>query len=437
MNLKQNKGSSVKINRRKFVKATGAGVTTGLAGCMGNEEDVSTVRIGAIYPLSGALGEVGERVQTVIEAAADGLINSAQPDLEPLILSQEEGLPNLDGAEVEVVFADHRADPGQGRTEAQNMIEEENVDVLYGAYNSAVTATVSTAAERAGIPHVTGESSSPDLTDRGLEWFWRTGPHDGIYTRNMFDFFEGLNEREDAGLETVAIIHEDTEYGASSAETQVELADEFGYEVVAGPIAYTAEEVSSLSSELQRIQQSDPDILLPTSYVRDALIMMEDMRAIGYYPDILMAQNTGHNDPQFMQETDLSEYVLSRSDFAADYGEAVPEISQYNNWFQEEAGVALDGLIIRSWAGFMITVKAIDNAGSTDPSAIQDALNDLSLEPVETGLGYGCNFDETGQNEQATGIIVQVRGGEERMVWPFDTAPEGNLEYPIPNWEDR
>lgn len=438
MTANQITSDSSGVDRRTFVKAAGVGATVGVAGCLGGDNgDDDVVRVGAVYPLTGPLGEVGERIQDALETTVDQIINQAQPDLEGLLLAEEEGLPNLDGAEVEVLFSDHRGDAGEGRTEAENMIHEEDVDVLYGAYHSAVTETISAAAEREGIPHVTGESSSPELTERGLEWFWRTGPHDAIYSRNMFEFFEGLNEREDAGLETVAIIHEDTEFGAVSADTQVELADEYGYDIVEGPIAYTAEEVTSLTSELERIQQADPDVLLPTSYVRDALIMMEDMRAIDYYPDLLMAQNTGHNDPEFMSETDLSEYVLSRSDFAADYDEAIPEIGQYDQWLQEEAGVALDGVMIRTWGGFLMTLKAIDNAGSTEPEAIQDALNDLQVEPVEAGLPYGCSFDDTGQNAEASGIIIQVRDGEERLVWPFEDAPDGNLEYPIPDWEDR
>ena len=38
---------------------------------------------------------------------------------------------------------------------------------LTGAYQSAVTKTASRIAEQRGIPYLNGESSSPDLTERG------------------------------------------------------------------------------------------------------------------------------------------------------------------------------------------------------------------------------------------------------------------------------
>lgn len=440
-NLNRSDGSSLAngMNRRNLLKATGAGATVGLAGCIGGDDETDSVKVGAIYPLSGPIGELGQRIQDILESAVEDVVNQEQPDLDPLILSQEVGLPNLDNAEVEIVFADHRGDAGEGRSEAERMIQEENVDLLYGAFHSAVSQTISQVAEREGVPHVTGESSSPDLTDRGLEWFWRTGPHDGIFTLNMFEFFEELNEQEDAGLETVAIIHEDTEFGSVSARVQQELLDgEYSqFELVEGPIAYTAEEVTSLNSEIQRIAQADPDILLPTSYVRDALLMKEAMEETGWYPDLLMAQNSGHNDPQFMQETHYSEYVCSRSTFADDMTDAVPEIGTYDDFCRENSGVEFNGIYIRSWGGLLCALKGIDNAGSTDPGDIQQGLNDLQLDPIETGMPYGVGFQDDGQNGEATGVLVQIQEGRERLIWPFDIAPEDNFVFPAPGWEDR
>jgi branched-chain amino acid transport system substrate-binding protein len=427
--------------RRSFLAAAGAGAAVGLAGCTGGGlgDGDDTVRVGALYPLSGPLGEVGQRIRTMLESAVDDIVNEEQPDLDPLVLSGDAGLPNLGGAEVEITFADHRADAGEGRAEAERMVQEEEVDLLYGAFNSAVSKTVSQVAEREGVPHVTGESSSPDLTDRGLEWFWRTGPHDGIFTLNMFQFFEGLNEREDAGLETVAIIHEDTEFGSVSARVQEDLIEnEFTqFEIVEGPIAYTAEEVTSLSSEIQRIAEADPDVLLPTSYVRDALLIQEELRSADFFPPLIMAQNSGHNDPEFANQTELSQYVCSRSTFAADLTDSVPELSAYNQFVQERTDIAFNGIYIRSWGGLLCALKGVDNAGSTDPGAIQEGINDLTLDRIETGMPYGLEFQDDGQNGEASGVLVQLQDGASRLIWPFDLAPEDNLAFPAPGWDER
>lgn len=421
--------------RRTFLKAAGATGLFGIAGtASGRQPD--TYRVGAIYPLSGAVAETGQNIQRFVQSAVDDVINASQSDLGPLSLAGEEGLGNLGGATVEVTFADHRGDPGQGRAEAERLVQQENVDMLVGAYHSSVTKTVSQVAERQQVPHVNFESSSPDLTERGLNWFWRTGPHDGTYTQNMFEFFEGLNDEADAGIESVAIIHEDTEFGSVSAETQQQLAEENGYEVVAGPIAYTAESVTSLESEVQRIRQADPDVLLPSSYLRDAQILMENMRTLGYFPPMVMGQDAGFNQPSFQENTELSDYVCTRSTYADDLSESVEELAAFNEFVNETVGMDFNGVYIRSWGGFISAMTAVDRAGSADPGAVQEALNQLTLERYVSGMPYGIEFDDNHQNQLASGVLIQYEDGSGNSIWPFDIAA-AEAEYPAPGWDER
>jgi branched-chain amino acid transport system substrate-binding protein len=410
----------------------GGGGDGGSTGSGGSGMDTFTV--GAVYPFSGAVAETGQNIRSFLRSAVDDVINSSA-DLGPLVMSGEEGLPNL-GASVEILFADHRSDPAQGRAEAERLVQQEDVDLLVGAYNSSVTSTVSQVAEREQIPHVNFESSSPELTERGLNWFWRTGPSDRTYTQNMFDFFTGMNEQMDAGIESVAIIHEDTEFGSISAETQENLAEENGLEVVAGPISYTAESVSSLQSQLQRVREADPDVLLPSSYLRDAEIMMNDMQTLGYFPPMIMAQNAGFNQPSFVENQQISNHVCSRSTFADDLPESVPELGTYNDFVTDAVGTAFNGVYIRSWGGFISTMYAINEAGSAEPSAIQSAVDGLQLDRLETGMPYGIEFDDNGQNSLASGVLLQYDGGSGNSIWPFELAAS-EVSYPAPTWDER
>lgn len=450
-------GRSSNANRRRFLKTAGAAGAVGLAGCAGNggggdgdggggttdDTDTSggggdTVKIGVIYPLTGNLGEVGQNIQAFLDPAAKQIINGTDSGLDTLLLSGEEGLPNLDNRKVELIWADHRADPGQGRSEAERLIQSEGVHAIYGCYNSSVTKTVSAVCEREGIPMLTGESSSPSLTKRGLNWFWRSGPHDQTYTENMFQFFNGFNEQQDGTpLETVAIIHEDTEYGSTSAEVQKALAEEHGYEIVAGPIAYTAESVTSFTSQIQRIKMADPDILLPTSYVKDAILMAEDMQKLNYMPPIVMAQDSGHSESSFVSQTELSNYFCTRSTFADDMTEAVPEIGNYAKWMKETSDVSMNGVYIRSFGGLLTLAAGINNGGSTNPEDIRSGLNDLQVERLKTGLPFGIKFADNGQNSLASGVLNQYHDGDAMMIWPFELAQDDTFVYPAPQWGDR
>ena len=93
------------------------------------------------------------------------------------------------------------------------MINQEKVHAMYGAYYSSVTAVGSLVAERAGIPWVNGESTSPKLTTRGFKYFFRVTPHDGEFTQLMFEFASDFQKKSGTDLASVAIFHEDTLLG--------------------------------------------------------------------------------------------------------------------------------------------------------------------------------------------------------------------------------
>ena len=133
-----------------FSKAKLAVVVSGL-GLAFSVSAQQEIKIGVIYPLTGPAASVGAELRSALEMAAD-IINSGAPGIADLPFSAGKGLPNLKGAKIKLVFADHQANPQTGATEAERLISQEKVVALVGAYNSAVTATASQIAERAGIP---------------------------------------------------------------------------------------------------------------------------------------------------------------------------------------------------------------------------------------------------------------------------------------------
>ena len=154
------------------------------------------VVIGVIYPLSGPVAQAGIDAVAALNTAVE--IINGESDLN-VPLAKGKGLPNLGGAKIRIVVADHQGKPDIGQGEAERMITQEGVHAMYGAYYSSVTAAGSQVAERHQIPWVNGESTSPKLTKRGFKWFFRTTPHDGEFTQVMFEFLADL-QKEPARL---------------------------------------------------------------------------------------------------------------------------------------------------------------------------------------------------------------------------------------------
>jgi len=83
---------------------------------------VKEIKIGFILPLSGAHAPTGKALREGAELAAD-IINNRYPEL-GISIAQWKGIPNLGGAKIKLIFADHRGDAAWGADQAKRLIED-------------------------------------------------------------------------------------------------------------------------------------------------------------------------------------------------------------------------------------------------------------------------------------------------------------------------
>jgi branched-chain amino acid transport system substrate-binding protein len=402
-----------------------------LAGPAAAQEEI---RIGVIYPLTGAAASTGLELKNAAELAAE-IVNADMKDL-PLPLAPGVGLPKLKGAKVRLVFADHQGNPQVGASEAERLITQEKVVALMGAYFSAVTATASQVAERHGVPFLNADSTSSTLTQRGFKWFFRTTPHDELFVQNFFAFLKDVAAKKKAQVKTLAIFNENTLWGSETAKLQEKLAGEQGYKL-AEKILYPAKS-TQLTSEVQRIKAAGADVVMQSSYLGDAILAMKTYKDLGYAPTALLANDAGFNDSEFLKTLGKDgEYILSREVWALDLGTQKPLIQRANQMLQERYHVNFNGNSARAFTGILALADAIDRAGSTRPEAIQKALRETNIPGDKLIMPWdGIQFDETGQNKLGAGIIVQVQEGKYVTVWPFKLASK-EIVWPMPPWSKR
>ena len=201
-------------------------------------------------------------------------------------------------------------------------------------------------------------------------------------------------------------------------------------------ISYDASSVTSLSAQIQTIRDADADIIVHAANVRDALIMLEDMKTEDYYPEMMLTPGSAYLDPSVLEES-VSEHVLSGADFSNDMYNVHPPMGEYNSYAQENSGTPFDGSNIYAWGEFFTAVAAANKADSLDPADLQNALNSLSLDPYAAGLPYPVDFDDNGYNSEAFSFVVQADGGKLETVWPFEQAQDNVMTYPVPDWSER
>ncbi len=392
------------------------------------------VRIGVIYPLTGAAASTGLELKNAAQLAAD-LVNGTDKSL-GLPLAGAGGLPNLKGAKLKLVFADHQGNPQVGATEAERLITQEKVAALDGCYFSSVTATASQTAERYGIPFVNGESSSPGLTQRGFKWFFRTTPHDELFVRNAFEFLKDLEKRSGHKVKRIALLAENTEFGTGAARLQEKYAKEYGYEIVE-KVLYPPK-TAQLTSEVQKLKAARPDAVMQSSYLGDAILSVRTYRDLGFLPTALLANDAGFNDSEFLKTVGKDgNGIISREVWALDLEKQKPVIGKANALLQARHGVNFNGNSARAFTAIFALADAINRAGSTKPEAIQKALRETNIPADQLIMPWGgIQFDATGQNKLGAGIVVQVQDGKYVTVWPFDLASKP-VTWPLPGWTGR
>ncbi|MBI3002526.1 MAG: ABC transporter substrate-binding protein [candidate division NC10 bacterium] len=392
------------------------------------------VVIGVLYPMTGPVAQIGIDARSAITVALD-IINNRH-DLK-LPLASGAGLPRLGGAKVRVVVVDHQGKPDIGQAEAERLITQEKVHALFGAYFSSVTNTASQVAERIGVPFLNADSSSPALTERGFQWFFRTSPHDGHFSLVMFDFLKDLEQRKKVKFKTLAILNENTAFGSDSAKVQEEYAKKYGYEVVARIPFKTGS--PSLDAEIGRLKGANPDVLLPSIYTSDAMLFTRAAKNLDYNPRLIVAQDAGYTDPKFVAEMGKeAEGAITRAPFATDLAGRKPLIPVVNEMFKKVSGGRdLSDVPARVFTGFMVLADAFNRAGSTDAAAIQRALRQTNMPAEQLLMPWtGVRFDEKGQNTGVRAILMQLQGGTYYTVYPFELAAR-EVIYPIPKWSER
>jgi branched-chain amino acid transport system substrate-binding protein len=392
------------------------------------------IKIGVIYPLTGAAASTGLELKNAAELAVD-LINNGTKGLN-LPLTTTGGLPNLKNAKIKLVFGDHQGNPQTGATETERLISQEKVVAIVCCYFSNVTVTASQVAERAGIPFLNAESSSATLTDRGFKWFFRTTPHDNLFVANFFEFLKDVEKKKNVSVKRIALFNENTLFGTETTKIEEKLAGELKYPIVE-KILYPAKS-TQLTSEVQRIKAANPDLIMQSSYLGDALLSMKTYKELGVSPDALLANDAGFNDSEFLKTMGKDgEYVLSREVWALDLTSKNPLIKQVNDLYFDKYKTNFNGNSARTFTGVFTLAEAINRAGSTTPEAIQKALIATDIPGSKLIMPWkGIKFDATGQNTLGAGIIVQVQDGKYQTVWPFDLAAK-EIIWPMPKWDQR
>lgn len=200
-----NIGSAPSVDRRKFLKAAGAGaLVTSIAGCSGDGggdsvplSDRDEIRIGVLAPAPSE-DPIGGSIANAAKLAATELNDNG----------------GVDGTDVTTIVKDTEENPQTGRDRYGELIREDNVDVTTGIFTSEVLLAIIDDIAETQTPHMTTGAATPEASKKVNEeydkykYHFRTGPINAHHLgQNIVDFIDA--KADDLGWESVAVLVED------------------------------------------------------------------------------------------------------------------------------------------------------------------------------------------------------------------------------------
>jgi branched-chain amino acid transport system substrate-binding protein len=408
-----------------------------------------TLKIGLMTQLSGPSKAAGVEAQNGARLAVD-VINGLNPSI-PLPLASDAGLPNLGGAKVSLVVKDvtpvadtdpkaRATDPQQGAGAVQqiagnavaDLVSNQGVNALIGAYDPEVTEAASQRSERFEVPFVNADSPATFLTDAGRDWFFRIGPT----WRAAGEAFFSLLRQQDITPKKIVVLHADDKAGQDVLSTATELAAEAGLKDKPTSVSFDAATGSDVPQALQKVRQANPDTLLLYSTPATVQPLLQTFATAGWKPRAAMSFSLGYVTAQtFAPASAAVDGLMRATSWSIEAAQRNPAAQAVTALYQRRYNSDMTEAAASAFTAVMTVAQAVNAAGTLDNQQVRSALLSLNVPGEQTIMPWsGIQFDETHQNTLAQALIEQYHNRSFSIVYPSDTAVRGaKALIPAPN----
>jgi len=391
-------------------------------------EKVAEVKIGAVLSLSGAAANQGNQTKAGAIIAADEI-------------NAKGGVPALGGAKIKLIFGDSQSKPDVGASETERIIQRENVSVLLGAYQSAVTIVTTEVAERYKTPWLVTGSVADKITERGFKYTFRPNNKAVYDAKEQLEAIKTLTQETGKGPKTMGILVEGTDWGKSHAANVRTQAKQMGYEIVFDE-AYSPGTVD-FSAQILKIRSRKPDALIIAMYTPDHIVFSKQIYEGKLdLPFGLHSVGAGSEDPNYYKAVPARSYDLMfvQEDFQIDITEVADWTRPIDKKFTEMLGYPITSYGSQGYSAIWTIYDVLQRAGSVDKEKIREAFTRTNIVsgPALIMGWQKIAFDKDGQNVDAHGVISQNLKGKRTTIWPVANRPKGvKPVWPIPAWKDR
>lgn len=372
--------------------------------------ELSSVNIGVLLPLTGALAEFGSNFRSSADLAKMNLDAAGFP--------------------TELEVGDTETNPVAGTESARTLVDVQGVPVLIGGAASSTTISV---AETVAIPNevlqISYASSSPLISglpaDEGKDFLYRTVASDGM--QGVVLAIMAMEE----GYESVSVLFVNNSYG-QGLSLQFKYSFEKRGGTVPKMVPHDEAPAPTYVAELRQIMEDTPDAIVALSYPGHATVYLKEFFEGGYSEttDLIFVDGTKSLDLPEEVGADLLAGFKGTAAVASE--EASPDA--FKTEFEAEFGelpplpymdTTYDAIIVARLAAGLAEANGMEVTGAS----IRDYLRDVANEPGEK-IGPGLEDLKKAFELIAAGEDIDYEGAVGVF---FDEY--GDILSPIEVWQ--
>ncbi len=307
-----------------------------------------TIKIGLMAPLTGSWASEGQEMEQVLKLLADEVNTSG----------------GLLGKQVELIVDDDGGDPKTAALAAQRL-STKGIMAVIGTYGSSITEATQNIYDEEEIIQVANGSTAVRLSEKGLNFFFRTCPRDDEQGRVAADTIKKQ------GYKQVAVLHDNTTYAKGLADETKVLLKKMGMKIVFYE-ALTPKE-QDYNVILNKLKAANPDVVFFTGYYPEAGLLLRQKEEMGWKVPFVGGDATNHPD---LVKTAGKDSAAGFYFVSAPLPKDLPEATSFVESFKSKYGNAPNSIYaVLAGDGFRVVVEAIKKAGSTESEKVATYLH--------------------------------------------------------------
>lgn len=319
----------------------------------------------------------------------------------------------INGEEVVLVLYDDGGDANKARTFATRLIEDDEVQAIIGGTTTGPSMSILAVAEDEGIPFIS-LAGAIDIIQPVKPYTFKTPHTDRMACQNIFE------DMQKNGITRIGMISGTDGFGASMQAQCKDVVGDFGIEIAADE-TYDPRDVD-MTAQLTKINNTEGvQAVLNPGFGQGPSIVTRNYRQLAI--DLPLYQSHGVASDGFIELAGkeaaegvrLPGTALLIANLLADDDPQKPAVTAYKTAYEGKFDQPVGTFGGYAHDAFALLVDAVTRAGSTEPEAIRDALEQTAGLPGTTGVYTMSPEDHLGLDLSAFRML-EVRDGQWAIV---------------------